>query len=134
MTQTEFNLWVPIVAALGGVLIGSLAPIVIGVLNAGAETRRERLRLAVQLAIEDHRHLRASAVAAARLSGREPGVSPIAAVFAYHAAVLETFQKKKKVTPTELAKLYREAEATYDAMIEAQEASDAAAASRATPP
>jgi hypothetical protein len=117
----DVNVWLPVVSALGGALIGSLAPITVGLLNSHAEARRERLRLAVQLALEDYKHLRADAVEAARRTGKLAGVSPIAAVFAYHADVLNTFNKKGELTPEDLVQLNKRAEATYDTILAEQD-------------
>jgi uncharacterized membrane-anchored protein YhcB (DUF1043 family) len=57
MATAEINVWISALSALAGALIGSVSPVVVGLLNARAESRRERLRLAVQMAIDDHKHM-----------------------------------------------------------------------------
>jgi hypothetical protein len=86
MVTAEINVWIPTPSALAGALIGSVSPVVVGLLNARAESRRERLRLAVQMAIEDHKHMMDEARAKAK-SGVTVGVPPISAVLAYHVEV-----------------------------------------------
>ena len=49
------NVLLPAITGLLGALIGSLGSIVTSLFQSRAEHRRERVRLAVQLAIEQHR-------------------------------------------------------------------------------
>jgi hypothetical protein len=44
-------------AALLGAFLGSIVPGIVALTNARVETQRERLRLAVQLALAEHEHL-----------------------------------------------------------------------------
>ena len=118
MQPPEVNIWLPAAAALGGALIGSLAPIVVGVLNARAEARRERLRLAVQLALEDHRHLIETARARAKTVGATTpiGVPPMSAIFHYHARMLELYQTLGDLEPKDFVQLRSQTKEIYDAL------------------
>jgi hypothetical protein len=115
MATQEFNVLVPAVAALTGALIGSVAPVVVGLINARAESRRERLRLAVQMAIEDHQHMMGEARRKAG-TGTRVGVPPISAVLAYHVEVLEQLQKAGSLEPKDFVLLRARAKAAFDAL------------------
>jgi hypothetical protein len=107
--------WVPAVSALSGALIGSISPVVAGLLNSRAEARRERLRLAVQLALYDHKHLMEDARVKAK-AGARVGVPPVSAVLAYHAEVLETFEASGELTPEDFLRLGKGNKAVFDAL------------------
>jgi hypothetical protein len=115
-STAELNVWIPVLSALAGALIGSVSPVVVGLINARAEGRRERLRLAVQMAIEDHKHLFAMAQEKARTYGQTVGVPPISAVLAYHVEVLEAFQKAGTLEPEDFVTLRARAKASYEAL------------------
>jgi hypothetical protein len=92
------------VAALAGALLGSLATIAVGVINGRAEGRRERLRLATQLAIEEHKHLVEEGQKHAN-AGRNVGVAPISSMVAYHMALLERLKDGAELSPEEFIEL-----------------------------
>jgi hypothetical protein len=116
MATAEINVWIPALSALAGAFIGSLSPVVSGWINARAESRRERLKLAVQMAIEDHKHLFTMAQQKARSTGAVVGVPPISAVLAYHVEVLEAFQKAGTLEPDDFLALRARAKASYEAL------------------
>jgi hypothetical protein len=116
MATAEINVWLPAVAALAGALIGSLSPIVVGLINARAESRRERLRLAVQMTIEDHKHMMEIAKLKAASRGITVGVPPISAVLAYHVEVLEAFEKAGTLEAEDFVALRARAKASYEAL------------------
>jgi hypothetical protein len=115
MAATEINVWIPVLAALAGALIGSVSPVVVGLVNARAESRRERLRLAVQIAIEDHKHLMAVAREKSLKHRTEIGVPPISAVLAYHVEVLEAFERAGTLDPADFVALRERAKASFEA-------------------
>lgn len=116
MAASEINIWIPAVSALVGALIGSVSPVIVGVVNARAESRRERLRLAVQMAIEDHKHLMALAREKASKYRQEIGVPPISAVLAYHVEVLEAFERAGTLEPADFVALRERAAASFKAL------------------
>jgi len=124
MPSTEMSVWVPAIAALLGALIGSIAPIVVGIIQSQAEHRRERLRLATQLAIEDYKDKIEHARRIAQASGgrRSVGVSPISALLTYHVDVLELLAKGKQIAPADFVALRKRAGAVHDALVQQQEA------------
>ncbi len=86
-------------AAVAGALIGSLAPAVVALLNSRAETRRERMRIATQLALADHHRIMAEAQAADPFGA----VEPVAATFVHHLQLLElTAKGSMKLKPQDL--------------------------------
>jgi len=117
MTATaEISVWIPVLAALSGALIGSVAPVVVGLINARAAARVERLRLAVQLAVEDHKHMTTVAQDNAKRSPVKIGIPPISAVLAYHLKVMDALQESGCLTPEDFVELRARAKASYDAL------------------
>jgi len=116
MTAPEINVWIPVLAALAGALIGSVSPVVVGLVNARAESRRERLRLAVQMAIKDHKDLMAVAREKAQKLGVGIAVPPISAVLAYHVEILEAFERAGTLEPADLTAVGARAKASYKAL------------------
>jgi hypothetical protein len=108
---------VPAIAALAGAFIGSLGPLVIGVIQSRAEHKRERLRLATQLAVEDHK----MAVEMVKLN-RRGGVPPLSVYVAYHADLLAVLATGKLITPEDVAGARERSRAVLDAVDEAQAA------------
>jgi hypothetical protein len=99
MADVPMNVLVPAASALVGVLIGSITPIVNGWMQARFEHRRERMRLATQLAIEDYR------VAMEKAKNGRPGtlVPPLSLFVVYHTLLLERIASGKQLTPEDFA-------------------------------
>jgi hypothetical protein len=85
MATVEMSIWVPAISALAGAVVGSIAPIVLGVIQTKAEHRRERMRLATQLAIEDHH----ANIEIAKINRGKAWIPPLSLRVAYHADLLE---------------------------------------------
>jgi hypothetical protein len=119
----EVNVWLPAASAIGGALVASLAPIVVGIMNARAEARRERLRLAVQLGIEEHRHLMETARVRAKTVGAATpiGVPPVSATVLYHIQMLDLLQSLGDLEPKDFVWLRERAKAIYEALAETSE-------------
>ena len=115
MSQAQFNILVPTIAALVGALVGSISPIVVGLLNARAESRRERLRMAVRVAIEDYQHMTTMAQAKAN-AGTAVNIPPISAVLAYHVEIMELLHVGGNLEPRDLVALRDRAKASFDAL------------------
>src|SRR5579863_7534514 len=94
LATISVNVLVPAAAALAGALIGSLAPIVVGLIQSRAEHKRERMRLVTQLAIEDHK----AAIELVKLN-RRGAIPPLSTYVAYHADVLALVAAGKSITP-----------------------------------
>ena len=75
------EVYVPLFAALGGAIIGSLSSLLTIWLQARAGARAERIKQAVQLAIDDHKAAVQSATS--RTSGTV-WLPPIVAFLHYH--------------------------------------------------
>lgn len=111
----EPQIWLPAAAALAGALIGSIAPVVVGLLNAHAEARRERLRLAVQLAIEEHQRM--MELAKHRLStGKSTDIAPLSAILGYHAQLLERLQDVDSLTDADFELIRNRAKKAFHAL------------------
>ena len=124
MTTPEINVWVPAASALAGVLAGSLTPIVVGLLNARSESRRERLRLAVQMALDENKAMMDQARVKAESTGFTVGVPPISATLAYHAEVLELLERAGRLEPEDLVALRARAKAMFEALAGAMPKAD----------
>ena len=55
MTVGEINVWVPAISAVAGVLIGSIAPVLFGLINTRAESRRTKRLRAVREMLEERK-------------------------------------------------------------------------------
>jgi hypothetical protein len=115
MPEIPMNVLVPAVAALAGAFVGSLGPMVVGIIQSRAEHRRERMRLAAQLAIEDHR----AAIEFVKLQGRG-SIQPLSTYVAYHADVLALVATGKSITPEDVVRLRVRSRAVIDAVESAQ--------------
>jgi hypothetical protein len=110
------EIWLPVASALGGALIGSIAPVVVGWIQTRAEARRERLRLAVQLGIEDHKHLFGRAEALSTTHKRRVGVPPLSAIVQYHMSVLLILSKHEALKPNDFVELRNQSKAVFKAL------------------
>lgn len=107
-------------AAILGALFGSIAPAIVTWLNSRAETRRELLRLAVQLATIDQAHLLEQASVEANRAGQLMTVPPISVTFLYHLEVLELAKKGgHRLKPETLVALRQRVNERHDALIKA---------------
>jgi hypothetical protein len=106
---------VPAVAALAGAFIGSLGPMVVGIIQSRAERKRERMRLAAMLAIDDQR----AAIEMVKLT-RPGSIPPLSTFVAYHADVLALVAKGRSITPENMVELRERARAVMDAVKGAQ--------------
>jgi hypothetical protein len=100
MSTVQMSVWVPVIAALAGGLVASIAPIVVGLIQSGAEHQRELVRLATQLAIEEQK----AAIETAKMMSRPASISPIAMNFVYHLGLLR-FVEKGSVSPADMEAL-----------------------------
>ncbi len=105
-------------AALLGALCGSLAPIVVGRMNTTAESRREHLRIATQLALAEHQHLMDQARATANRAGGPIPVAPIAATFDYHLELLRLAEIGRSLEPEDFVRLRQRSKLVMDALIQ----------------
>lgn len=120
MPTVEMNVLVPAVAALFGALIGSIAPIIVGIVQARSEMRQERMRLSTQLGIEDHKtmqELRAIRIANGKSDG---GVAPLSSFVAYHADILDFIAQGKSLTPEQFVEHRKKASEIFSALNEYQ--------------
>jgi hypothetical protein len=104
-------------AALFGGLLASITPAVVTYLNGRAETHRERLRLAAQLALAEHEHLMKQAPIVAKQTGQVVPVAPIAATFVYHLQLLDLVNESLEVNPQDLVILRKHNKYVLDALI-----------------
>ena len=99
------NVWMPFLSALFGAIIGSATSVLVVVVQTRAEHKRERLRLAVQAAIEDHKRI----YDLATRQGRAYIIQPLSSYIHYHASILELLDKGR-LSPDALLKLNQELE------------------------
>ena len=83
------ELWSPFLAALFGAIIGSFTSVFIVVVQTRSERRRDRIRLAVQAAIEDHKRV----FEMAEKIGTDNIVQPLSSYIHYHARILDLLEK-----------------------------------------
>ena len=76
--------WIPLISALLGAVIGSTASIAGVVVQTRAERRRDRTRLIVEAAIADFQH----STQLATQSGKYATLYPLVTFFHYHSQVL----------------------------------------------
>lgn len=101
MSSVQMSVWVPVIAALAGGLIGSIAPVLVGILQARAEQRRELVRLATQLAVEEKK----AAIAFLHGTNASGSVSPIALNLVYLLGLLKLLDRRESISPAALAEL-----------------------------
>jgi hypothetical protein len=111
MPEIPMNVLVPAFAALAGALIGSLAPVVVGIIQSRAEHKRERMRLAATLAIDDQR----AAIEIVKLNGHG-SIPPLSTFVAYHADVLALVAAGKSITPKDMIELRKRGRAVTAAV------------------
>ncbi|MGC2080672.1 MAG: hypothetical protein WA728_32590 [Xanthobacteraceae bacterium] len=90
-------IYVPLLSALAGALIGSFSSIAAIYIQAKSSERRERIRQALTLAMEDIKN---------QLANAKPGtgVYPISIYLHHHLAVLRAIEKNK-YTPERLREI-----------------------------
>jgi len=82
------NVWVPLLSALLGAVIGSLASIISIILQGRFQSKRERRRLAIEAAIQDHK-------SAVDIATKTPGrrfIAPLSAFIYYHVKLIELIE------------------------------------------
>ena len=94
------NVLLPAITGLLGALIGSLGSIVTSLVQCRAEHRRERIRLAVQLTIEQHRIW----ADVDKANGRE-SQAPVLTLLSYFDTLSE-MAAGREISPDLLAKQY----------------------------
>jgi hypothetical protein len=115
MPAIPMSVLVPAVAALAGAFVGSLGPLLVGIIQSRAEHRRERMRLAATLAIDDQR----AAIELVKLS-RRGSIPPLSTYVAYHADVLALVATGKSITPEDMVRVRERSRAVMDAVEGAQ--------------
>jgi len=115
MPEIPMNVLVPAAAALAGAFVGSLGPLVVGIIQARSEHRRERMRLAATLAVDDQR----AAIELLKLT-RRGSIPPLSAYVAYHADVLALVARGKSITPEDMIRARERSRAVMDAVEGAQ--------------
>jgi hypothetical protein len=103
-------------AALLGALVGAIAPIVVGLVSSKAETRRERLRIAMQLALADDKTMMAEAKVVADRQRTPISVPPIAITFIYHLRMLDLTDKPSRIGADDVVTLSTEIRKLTDAL------------------
>jgi hypothetical protein len=82
--------YMPLLAALAGAIIGSVSSVIVIVIQAWITNRRELMRQAVDLAIEDYR---GSLELAKLMPGRSLNLAPLDVYLHHHAQVLRALVK-----------------------------------------
>jgi hypothetical protein len=83
-------IYVPLLSALGGAIVGSLTSVATIYFQARINERGERLKQAVQLAIEDHK----AAIEVAKTYAQGAMIPPLTAFMHYHMEVLDAMAKE----------------------------------------
>jgi hypothetical protein len=91
------SVWIPLLSALLGGIIGSAATVITVIVQSRAERRRDRLRLAVQAAIEDY-HNQHELFMKRREQNVKTTLAPMSSYIHYHTKVLELLDKNR-LTP-----------------------------------
>lgn len=110
MTATEMTAWIAAGSALLGALIGSIPPIVASIVQARANNAQERLRLAVQIALQEHQlsleqmHRRAQ-----EAPDKVFKVVPLAGFVMFSAEILERIAAGKTLDVDTVLRLSNEA-------------------------
>jgi hypothetical protein len=106
-------IYVPVLAALAGALIGSISSIGTIYVQSKISAKRERMKQAVELAIEDHRAARA-VTEILRQAGRDVDLPPLTAFLHYHEEILRAYDSGD-VTPQVLRRVREKNKAVMDA-------------------
>ena len=94
------EVYIPLVSGLVGALIGALASIITIWIQSRTQDRRERLRHAAELALEDYK----LQLELANKSGKSVSIPPVVIFLHYHSELMELMEKGK-VNPENLKKL-----------------------------
>lgn len=84
------NIYIPLFSALGGALIGSFASIMTIWIQSHYQNKRERNRLAIEAAIEDHK----AAVEVSK-GHHQANLAPLTAFLHYHFKYLQLLETNK---------------------------------------
>jgi hypothetical protein len=93
------NVLIPAAAGILGALAGSIAPVIVSLLQQRGEHRRERLRLAVQLAVEENKMI----LEQIKMQPGNYTVLPMSAQIVYFVDVLDLVARGKEITPDVVA-------------------------------
>ena len=112
MSTVQMSVWVPVIAALAGGLVASIAPIVLGLIQSRAEHRRELLRLSTQLAIEDNK----AALEKARMARGRVAIAPLSLSLNYHMRLLNLLATGNAISTPEVIELRDQCRALFEAL------------------
>lgn len=106
------HVWIPLLSALAGALIGSISSIATIIVRSRYEDRRDRSRLAFEAAIEDHK----AAIDLAKVTPGRKAIAPLSAFIYYHARIIELLSETNlsKDTLAELDKEMDEVRKVFD--------------------
>lgn len=110
---SALQLWMPAIVGLAGAAIGALGSIGAIWLQSRADRRNQRLRMAVDLALEEHKR----ALELALNQGSVTMVAPILAFLFQQAHVVDAIDNGK-MSPEELRAIYEKYETLADVMME----------------
>ena len=120
MAATATEIWIPAAAALAGAFVGSIAPIFTAVWQGRKERQRERLRLAVELTVEQHRAFMEAAKAHAERY--EVSFPPMTITLLFTADLLRDMSSDRKISPARLLELRARSRKLHETLREASEA------------
>lgn len=92
--------YVPLLSALAGALIGAAASVCTILIQSFFQVRRDRLRIIADLAVKDYD----AALDIAKFHNDEAIIPPLAAYLTYHREVLEILSKRT-LSPDDVRKL-----------------------------
>jgi hypothetical protein len=87
----EANILIPLIAGLSGTLIGAFSSILVIWIQQKNQTKREKLKLACDMATEDRKHSLELAVK----DGRKATLMPVVVFQHYHLQILDAMEKGK---------------------------------------
>jgi len=99
---TPADVWIPVLSALAGALIGSLASIITTLVRSRADARLAMAKMAVKAAIHDHNGLREIALA----RGGPYKLAPLSASIYYHRQIMDVLDRNK-LTPESLKRVQK---------------------------
>jgi endoglucanase Acf2 len=103
------NVWIPLLSAFAGAVIGSLTTIGGLFIQAHFQDKREKMKIAFEAAIEDHK----VAIDVAKTNLRPTTVAPLAAYICYHTKMTD-LALEKKLTKESLEKLDEEMDQLHE--------------------
>jgi hypothetical protein len=104
------NILIPAAAGIIGAVVGSISPVVVGLLQQRGEHRRERIRLAVQLAIEADKQTLEQIKTQQGTATDTFIVPPLAVNVVYFAGVLDLLAGGKEITRERVTAINAKAE------------------------